>query len=643
MDKSIASNNSSTQKANVGPKVMKRPKCGGIILRTIATISITLLTSNHVSSLSTYRSLLHTTDIGVNTFSRGSSVQVNSSLRMVLMDPDTITARSSNRSSRKNSYKDDKYRSMSSPYLDGLIDGLETYTNDESNLVQTRKKKTKTKDQRSRLHEPSSEITTAKASVKSRRRLKTASAVEKSKIAISVSEQNDSKKHSSIARNQIDSRISKKGKSTASTNEHLLRPISSTSSSRSRKVTDGKRRSSTMPGFAERTSTGRIRRYNDGLRVFEEKSGRTDVRQILNKAETAAKRRQANAEAMYIGSASVPDSLLDFTSEIHKVTRITPTEEKELGSKTQEAIHLQEIFQKLEAELQREPTDEEWCAAAGKINMEAIRQAIEDGIDAKNQLVTSNLRMVQGVVNLYIRNGLGSQYNAADLMSEGVVALIRAAEKFEPSRGFRFSTYAMYWIRAAVKRSQILQSRVIHVPQRLHETNKKVVKVEKELIKELGRKPQKEELATAVGVTVTQLDRCRKAMAQECYSLDSAIENTLKPNSGDRKKDTMYDLIEAKSEDEESKKLDQLFLREDLINTLHRYLSPHEVDLILLRYGLMDERALPHGFSGPLTIADVSRLVGLKPDKVRRIINNCLRQLRHLIANEWEDFEKELP
>jgi DNA-directed RNA polymerase sigma subunit (sigma70/sigma32) len=75
----------------------------------------------------------------------------------------------------------------------------------------------------------------------------------------------------------------------------------------------------------------------------------------------------------------------------------------------------------LTSKLDREPTDEEWCAASGKINMEALSQTIEEGLEAKNKLVTSNLRMVQGVVNVYIRNGLGGQYNAGDLMQEGIV------------------------------------------------------------------------------------------------------------------------------------------------------------------------------------------------------------------------------
>ena len=199
----------------------------------------------------------------------------------------------------------------------------------------------------------------------------------------------------------------------------------------------------------------------------------------------------------------------------------------------------------------------------------------------------------------------------------------------------------MYWIRAAVKRSQILQSRVIHIPQRLHETHKKITKVESELKKELGRKPEKSELAQAVGITEVQLERCVKAMAQQCFSLDAELENSLNPIKADMNKDTMYNILAARYNNVEYKQLQSQFMREDLIGTLRRYLTPREVDLLLLRYGLMDERTLPYGFSGPLTIAEVSRLVGLKPDKVRRMINKSLRQLRHLIAHEWEDFEKE--
>jgi RNA polymerase primary sigma factor len=200
----------------------------------------------------------------------------------------------------------------------------------------------------------------------------------------------------------------------------------------------------------------------------------------------------------------------------------------------------------------------------------------------------------------------------------------------------------MYWIRAAVKRSQILQSRVINVPQRLHETHKKVGRLESQLKKELGRKPSKSELAQAAGISENQLDRCMKAISQQCFSLDAEIANTLNPNRGNNSAETSYNLVSAKYDDVEYRELQSHFMKGDLVTTLRRYLSPHEVDLLLLRYGLMDEKTLPYGFSGPLTIAEVSRLVDLKPDKVRRMINKSLRQLRHLIAHEWEDFENVL-
>jgi hypothetical protein len=139
-------------------------------------------------------------------------------------------------------------------------------------------------------------------------------------------------------------------------------------------------------------------------------------------SEAAKKdRKRASGDSMYKSSNSVPDSMIQFAKEIHDIDRITPKEEITLGKKTQEAIQLQNVYDNLQKKLSREPTSEEWCAASGKINMEAISQSIEEGLEAKNTLVTANLRMVQGVVNVYIRNGLGGQYNAGDLMQEGIV------------------------------------------------------------------------------------------------------------------------------------------------------------------------------------------------------------------------------
>ena len=199
----------------------------------------------------------------------------------------------------------------------------------------------------------------------------------------------------------------------------------------------------------------------------------------------------------------------------------------------------------------------------------------------------------------------------------------------------------MYWIRSAVKRSQIFQSRPIPVPQRLYENHKRLVRVEKELKETLGRQPTKKEIGGVVGMSVTQVERCFTAMEQRCYSMDQGISNTLKPNNGDREMNSMYDIVESK-EDGEQNKQKRIFIREDLIETLNRHLEPEAVNLLLLRYGLKDDTTLPNGLAGPLTIAEVSKLVGIKPDKVRRMINNSLKQLKFLIGEEWEDFEREL-
>lgn len=387
-------------------------------------------------------------------------------------------------------------------------------------------------------------------------------------------------------------------------------------------------RSSTMPGLSGGKSDRQLA-YRDGVRLVEQRTGK----KMKETSESKAKRKTTNGETMYKTSACVPDSMVQFANEIHQIDRITRKEEIDLGEKTQEAIRLQNLYSKLSDSLAREPTDEEWCAAAGKINMEAVRQTIEDGLEAKNKLVTSNLRMVQSVVNTYIRNGLSGQYNAGDMMQEGVMALIRAAEKFEPDRGWRFSTYALYWIRASVKRTQIFQSRIVSVPQRLYENHKRLLRVEQEMILVLDRKPTKAELGEAVGMSELQVTRCMTAMDQRCYSLDRQISNTRKPMSGDRGGDTLNDLVQSKTDDGEHTKVKRVLLREDLIETLHRHLSPNEVELLLLRYGL--KKGPSHKLGGQPTIAELSEMVGLKPDKVRRIIDRSLRQLKTSGGDEW--------
>jgi DNA-directed RNA polymerase sigma subunit (sigma70/sigma32) len=168
------------------------------------------------------------------------------------------------------------------------------------------------------------------------------------------------------------------------------------------------------------------------------------------------------------------------------------------------------------------------------------------------------------------------------------------------------------------------------------------MKVQALMTGDLGRQPTKKELASAVEMTEIQLERCLTAMGQRCYSLDQQITNPLKPNTSVARQDTMYDLIESKKDDRDYNKQTHMFLREDLISMLKSNLSEEEVYLLLLRYGLVDDSTTDNLKHGALTIAEVSRLVGYKPDKVRRIINRSLTHMKAVIGNEWVEYEREL-
>merc|ERR1712032_16797 len=128
------------------------------------------------------------------------------------------------------------------------------------------------------------------------------------------------------------------------------------------------------------------------------------------------------------------------------------------------------------------------------------------------------------------------------------------------------------------------------------------------------------------------------AMEQRIYSLDEKIQNGRKPN--DSSDTTLSEIIESKSPDAQDESISRLFLRQDLIESLYRRLDRESAHMLMLRFGLVDPTVLPDGYDGPLTIAKVSQLVGMKPDKVRRKIIKSLENLKCTLGNEWKDYEQ---
>jgi DNA-directed RNA polymerase sigma subunit (sigma70/sigma32) len=224
----------------------------------------------------------------------------------------------------------------------------------------------------------------------------------------------------------------------------------------------------------------------------------------------------------------------------------------------------------------------------------------------------------------------------------------------------------MYWIRSAVKRSQTFQSRIISLPQRLHANHKRIQIIQQQLRFHLGRPPTHQEWARAAQMSERQLHRCIQAMEQQCYSLDQPIRysnsisssssssssslsslstrtSALTPSRHDQES-TLYDVVESfkgstHGRNTRRTSLPQNLLREALIETLYRTLDQESAQLLLLRFGLVDPDILPEGWEGPLTIAQVSQLVGKKPDKVRRQILKSLNDLKCAMGNDWKDFD----
>jgi RNA polymerase primary sigma factor len=299
------------------------------------------------------------------------------------------------------------------------------------------------------------------------------------------------------------------------------------------------------------------------------------------------------------------DSIRVYLQEIGRIRLLRPDEEIELARKIADLLELEEKAAEFEVDKGHFPDSKEWAALVD-MPLTKFRRRLMLGRRAKEKMVQSNLRLVVSIAKKYMNRGLSFQ----DLIQEGSLGLIRAAEKFDHEKGYKFSTYATWWIRQAITRAIADQSRTIRLPVHLYETISRIKKTTKTLSQEFGRKPTEEEIAESMEMTIEKLRFIAKS-AQLPISLETPI--------GKEEDSRLGDFIEADIENPEQDVAKNL-LREDLEGVLAT-LSPRERDVLRLRYGLDDGRMK--------TLEEIGQIFDVTRERIRQIEAKALRKLRH--------------
>ncbi|CAM9280166.1 unnamed protein product [Chrysoparadoxa australica] len=314
----------------------------------------------------------------------------------------------------------------------------------------------------------------------------------------------------------------------------------------------------------------------------------------------AADQLQGNVSNL-LGKAERP-KMMEFFSDLKSTRLLTKQEEQVYGLAVNRMVEWEEARIHLTDALGRAPTLLEWSREVGCTDTATFKAQWQESVAAKETMVACNLRLVVSVAKRFQHNGLA----LSDLVQEGTLGLIRAAEKFDPGRGFRFSTYATWWIRQRIQLA-IKQQKLVRIPLRIQDHHDALGKATKRLVHELGREPTLEELAQATKLTEAKVEQIQRVM-RPLLSLDKPVNfSTAKGEPG---MVTLMDLVTTSEEVPAEMSVEWGYFREDMEIALQCELNQLERDIVRMRSGLDDGR--------PKTAQELSELFSMPPRIILR-------------------------